>query len=102
MDRQELIKQAYVEAWEGYRSALDDLVEHPVSITANSDYTILLSKLSPMAAQIYRQLSSVTYIKIPPEIDEATTHLLADILEASGVKYVIMPDIIETIPTDDE
>lgn len=102
MDRTELVKQAFIEAWEGYVAAIK--IMRPDQETFNSLPSAEgLIIISPIAAQIYRQLSSVTYIKIPDEYqNEANIDMLTDMLEHSGVNYIIMPKSIETIPTEDE
>ena len=102
MDRHELIKQALIEAWQGYIGALEDIAPDMKELIDRKPCGSNLAALSPMAAQIYRQLSSVTYIKIPTGIDFASKTMLADILEESGVNFIIMPDIIETIPTEED
>ncbi len=98
MDRKELVKQAFIETWEGFAAAV--LEKKPGLIEA--DMLIPLADLSPMAAQIYRQLSSVTYIKMPPQSSRSDYDLVADIMEESDINAVILPQDIETISTEAE
>lgn len=101
MDRHELVKQAYLEAWESYIAAMGELVKAKDLPFTTRDLIGLLADLSPMAAQIYRQLSTVTYIKIPVSYDRAMGELIAQVLEESGVNFVIVPNEVETTPTED-
>ncbi len=102
MDRPELVKQAIVEAWEGYVKAMREIL--PEQIIGNNPIPSEggLSIISPIAAQIYRQLSSVTYIKIPPHYSIEDKEWLAGILEQADLRFIIMPNDIETIPTEEE
>lgn len=102
MNRQELIKEAFNEAWEGYIAALKDLSPCQIEVNDAKDKVILMANLAPIAAQIYRQLSTVTYIKTPIDLSFSHQQMLAEVLEESGVNFIIMPNEIETIVNETE
>ncbi len=105
MNRQEVIKQAYIEAWNGYREALkvvDERGYHTEQDTLFRDFIVHLPQLSPMAAQIYRQLTALIHVEVPVGITRDNIEILAHIFDELELNYIILPDGIKLTNMEDD